>query len=161
QRFGLHIPKRSDMEEIELSARLYTENDAEFMTMTAVTGLDTDDPVKTPVGFILKGSTLITVRFAEPKPFAFYPARPQPGGPGTPCTSGELVMTGLIEAMLDRLADVLERIGKEVDDVSREVFRGKNNVNATKKTRDLRSLIERVGIKGDLLNAVRESLVSI
>jgi magnesium transporter len=160
QRLGVKIPSRADMEEIELSARLYTENGAEFMTMTAVTNLDTDDPVKTPVGFILKDATLVTVRFDEPKPFANYRARAQRGGLGTPCNSGELVMAGLIEAILDRLADVLERIGREVDAVSREVFRGKA-ANANKMTRDLRSLIERVGIKGDLLNAVRESLVSI
>ena len=39
---------RDEMEEIELSARLYHEGGAEFMTMTAVTKLDTDEPVKTP-----------------------------------------------------------------------------------------------------------------
>jgi magnesium transporter len=159
QQLGLAIPSRAEMEEIELSARLYNEDGAEFMTMTAVTALDGDDPVKTPITFILKGATLVTVRYAEPKPFVNYTLRAQRAS-GAPCASGELVMTGLIEALIDRLADALERVGHEVDEISREVFRS-NVSSATKKTRDLRSLIERVGRKGDMLTAVRESLVSI
>ena len=59
-------------------------------------------------------------------------------------------MLGLLEAMIDRTADALERIGNEIDGISREVFR-KNNASATKKTRDLQSLIEQIGQKGDFL----------
>eukprot|EP01032_Pedospumella_encystans_P035237 gene35237-39858_t len=60
---GLALPTRDEMEEIELSARLYQEDGAEFMTMTALAGLDGDDPVKTPVTFILKGASLVTIRY--------------------------------------------------------------------------------------------------
>ncbi len=35
---GLDLPTRDEMEEIELSARLYQEDGAEFMTMTALAG---------------------------------------------------------------------------------------------------------------------------
>ncbi|NKL07038.1 magnesium transporter CorA family protein [Rhizobium leguminosarum] len=158
---GIVIPTREEMEDIELSARLYQESGAEFMTMTALTGLDGDDPVKTPVTFILKGSSLVTVRYAEPKPFDVFLLRAQrTNGGGVSCANGEMLMTGLIEALIDRLADALERLGNEIDAVSREVFRSKVS-NVTKKTQDLRSLIEQLGRKADFLTAIRESLISI
>ncbi|ANP85628.1 magnesium/cobalt transporter CorA [Rhizobium leguminosarum] len=161
RQLGIAIPTREEMEDIELSARLYQESGAEFMTMTALTGLDGDDPVKTPVTFILKGSSLVTVRYAEPKPFDVFQSRAQrTNGGGVPCANGEMLMTGLIEALIDRLADALERLGNEIDAVSREVFRSKVS-NVTKKTQDLRSLIEQIGQKADFLTAIRESLISI
>ncbi len=72
---GLSLPTRDEMEEIELSARLYQEDGAEFMTMTALTNLDGDAPSKTPVTFILKGNQLVTVRYAEAKPFLMFAGR--------------------------------------------------------------------------------------
>ena len=159
QQLGIEIPTRDEMQEIELSDRLYQEDGAEFMTMTAATELDGDNPIKVPVTFILKGSTLVTVRHADPKPFHLYAARMQRLN-GVSCESGELVMLGLLEAMIDRTADALERIGNEIDGISREVFR-KNHSSVTKKTRDLQSLIEQIGQKGDFLSVIRESLVSV
>jgi len=156
---GIEIPTRDEMQEIELSDRLYQEDGAQFMTMTAVAKLDSDNPVKVPVTFIVKGATLVTVRHADPKPFQTYAHRLQKAN-GQACETGELVMLGLLEAMIDRTADALERAGSEVDGISRDVFR-KTNASATKKTRDLQSLIEQIGQKGDLLTIVRESLVSI
>ncbi|AHK43112.1 MULTISPECIES: magnesium transporter CorA family protein [Ensifer] len=156
---GIEIPTRDEMQEIELSDRLYQEDGAQFMTMTAVAKLDSDYPVKVPVTFIVKGVTLVTVRHADPKPFQTYANRLQKAN-GQGCETGELAMLGLLEAMIDRTADALERAGSEVDGISREVFR-KTNASATKKTRDLQSLIEQIGQKGDLLTIIRESLVSI
>ena len=77
QLVGVSIPTREEMQEIEVSARLYQENGAEFMTITAVTQLDTEEPVTTPITFVLKGNTLVTVRYAEPKAFANFAARAQ------------------------------------------------------------------------------------
>lgn len=156
---GIALPTRAEMNEIELSSRLYHEDGAEFMTVTMLTALDGDDPVKLPVTFILKGPLLITLRHAEPKPFEAFLARARKPN-GVARSEGEGVMLGLIEAVIDRLADVLERVGHDVDMVSREVFRSKT-ANVTKKTRDLQSLIEQIGRRGDLLTATRESLVSI
>lgn len=155
----IEIPTRDEMAEIELSDRLFNEDGAEFMTMTTVANVEGEDPVKTPLTFIIKGQTLVTVRHADPKPFISYTAKAQRGS-SPPCPSGEVVMLGLIEAIIDRTADALERIGDEVDTISREVFRNKST-SASKKTRDLQSLIEQIGRKGDLLTKIRESLVSI
>ena len=158
QRVGIHIPSKGEMEEIELSARLYHEDGAEFMTATAVMNLDTDEPVKTPVTFILKGTTLVTVRYAEPKPFSLFAARAR--RPDAGCFAGEDVMLGLIEAMIDRIADALEWVSNEVDGISRMVFRSKAGT-AAKQTRSLQSIIEQIGRKGDFLSMIGEGLVSL
>jgi len=174
QALAIALPTRDEMEEIELSARLYQEDGAEFMTMTTLVGLDGDDPVKTPITFILKGQSLVTIRYADPKPFAAFLARARRPN-GLACAGGDTVMLGILEAVIDRMADVLERVGNEIDSVSREVFRGQNGrgkaghgrgqvpakAGTATTSRDLQALIEQIGRKGDLLTATRESLVSI
>ncbi len=156
---GIEIPTRDEMQEIELSARLYQESGAEFMTVTVATELDGDEPVKTPISFIMKDGTLVTVRYADPKPFQVFTARLQRQN-GTLCDSGEQALLGLIESIIDRMADVLERVGNDIDAVSREVF-SRRKQTVTKKTRNLEQLITQIGGKGEVLTTVRESLVSI
>ena len=67
---GIAVPTREDMQEIEISSRLYIENGARYMTATLMCQSDTDMPRTTPVTFILAGHRLVTVRYDEPKPFA-------------------------------------------------------------------------------------------
>jgi magnesium transporter len=153
------IPSQDEMQEIELSSRLYAENGAEFLTMTALANLDSDEAVKTPVTFILKESVLVTVRWSDPRPFAAYrlrAARQKEALSG----SGEQVMIGLLEALVDRTADALERVGNEIDAISRAVF-GNKARKVDKKTHDLQALIEQLGRKSELLTMVQESLVSL
>jgi magnesium transporter len=153
----ISIPSREEMEEIESSARLYTEEGAEFMTVTVLTDLDTDHPSRTPVTFILKGNRLVTVRYADPRPFKTFIGRLQK--PNRHST-GELIMLGLLEAMIDRLADALEHTSSNIDAISREVFRS-NSQAARRNTRNLQLVIEQIGQKGDFLGLARESLVSL
>jgi magnesium transporter len=156
---GIDIPTRREMQDIEPSARLYSEEGAEFMTITALVNTETDEPVKTPITFVLRNKQLVTVRYADPKPFRLFErlvGRPAAGGYPT----GEKVMIGLLDSFIDRLAQLLETTGDEIDQISREVF-GNKIKKPTRKTRDLQSLIERIGKKGDTLTLARESLVSI
>ena len=160
QLLSLHLPTREEMQEIEVSARLYQEDGAEFMTITSVSLLESDEPITTPITFVLKGNTLVTVRYAEPKAFANFVARAQKPN-AVPVANGENIMMGLIEALLDRMADALERVGTEIDVVSRLVFRKGAKDKPGPSGEDLQTAIERIGQNGDLLTKVRESLVSI
>ena len=54
---GISIPTQEEAQEIEVSARLYHEDGAEFMTMTGVSQLESEAPMTTPISFILKGET--------------------------------------------------------------------------------------------------------
>lgn len=156
---GISIPSQDEMQEIELSSRLYAEDGAEFLTMTALANLDGDEAAKTPVTFILKAGVLVTVRWSDPRPFAAYrlrAARQKEALSG----SGEQVMIGLLEALVDRTADALERVGNEIDAISRTVF-GNKARKVDKKTHDLQAVIEQLGRKSELLTMVQESLVSL
>jgi magnesium transporter len=126
--------------------------------MTALAGADGEEPVKTPVTFILKEGRLVTVRYAEPKSFALFTARAQKSD-AISCLTGARIMLGLLESMTARLADILERISNETDTISREVFRRKASIK--RRSRNLEVVIEQLGRKGDLLAMARESLVSI
>jgi magnesium transporter len=160
-RLGLTVPTQDEMEDIELSSRLYQEDGAEFMTMTVLTRPDAGTPHKVPVTFIVKGQVLVTVRYSEPRPFDAFMARARKGnGLGLHSATGELIMTGLVEAIIDRMADTLERLGNDIDQISRDIFEAKAS-KANKKTRDLQELIRAIGQKGEFITVVRESLVSV
>ena len=160
ERVGIKIPTREEMQEIEVSARLYQEDGAEFMTITAVTQLDTEEPITSPITFVLKGNTLISVRYAEPKAFTNFAVRAQKPA-AVACGNGEQIMMGLIEALFDRMADALERVGADIDGISRQVFRKKPGAKTSNTTEQLQAIIEKIGQDGDLLTMIRESLVSI
>ena len=157
---GISLPSREEMQEIEVSARLYNEGGAEFMTITTIAMLDSDDPVATPITFVLKGGTLATVRFAEPRAFPSVVARAQRPS-AVACATGEQVMLSLIEALIDRMADTLERVALDIEAISRSVFRSKSKRGRLSKSRDLETTIEQIGTSGELLTKLRESLVSI
>jgi magnesium transporter len=151
---GISVPTREEMQEIEVTSRLYVENGARYMTATLMCQSDTDTPKTTAVTFILSGHRLITVRYDEPRPFMIVGtklARVCPAG-----INGESVLMELLDAVIDRAADILERIGVEVDRVSRDIFEPE-----TDETRSHREILKAIGRKGDLTSKVRESLVSI
>src|SRR5438128_3650581 len=154
---GTSVPTREEMQEIEVTSRLYVENGARYMTATLMCQSDTATPRTTAVTFILSGHRLITVRYDEPRPFMIVGhklARVCPAG-----VSGESVLMELLDAVIDRAADILERIGAEVDKVSHEIFEPEESV--TERSKSYPNILKTIGRKGDLTSKVRESLVSI
>src|SRR6266550_9235533 len=105
---GIAIPTREEMQEIEVSSRLYVENGARYMTATLMCQSDTASPKTTPVTFILAGHRLITVRYDEPKPFMIVGNKL--ARICSPTVTGESVLMDLLDAVVDRAADILERI---------------------------------------------------
>src|SRR6185312_12004041 len=101
---GIAVPTREDMQEIEISSRLYIENGARYMTATLMCSSDTENPRTTAVTFILTGHRLVTVRYDVPKPFMLVEnklARACPQG-----ITGEMVLMELLDAVIDRCADI-------------------------------------------------------
>ncbi len=158
RRLGIAIPTREEMQEIEVSSRLYVEHHARFMTATLMCNSDTLEPKTTPVTFILAGHKLVTVRYDDPRPFAIVDHRLGRSCPQT--VSGDTVLMELLDAVIDREADLLERIGLEIDQVSRDIF-DPNGDEGPQRSRTYQSMLKTIGSKGDLTSKVRESLVSI
>src|SRR5246127_1275982 len=154
---GIAVPTREDMQEIEISSRLYIENGARYMTATLMCQSDTDTPKTTAVTFILAGHRLVTVRYDDPKPFAVVEYKL--GRACSPGFTGEQIMVELLDAVIDRCADILERVGAEVDQVSHEIFEPESERHGSAKRYS--QILITIGRKGDLTSKVRESLVSI
>ncbi len=154
---GIAVPTREDMQEIEISSRLYIENGARYMTATLMCQSDTDTPRTTAVTFILAGHRLVTVRYDEPKPFALVENKlARTCSPGV---TGEMILMELLDAVIDRCADILERIGADVDQVSHDIFEPESERHGQAKRYS--QILIAIGRKGDLTSKVRESLVSI
>jgi magnesium transporter len=154
---GIAVPTREEMQEIEVSSRLYVENGARYMTATLMCQSDTETPKTTPVTFILAGTRLITVRYDDPRPFLLVGNKLARFCAAN--VSGETVLMDLLDAVIDRAADILERIGMEVDQVSHDIFEPKDS--AADRSRSYNDILKSIGSKGDLTSKVRESLVSI
>jgi magnesium transporter len=154
---GISIPTREEMQEIEVTSRLYVENGARYMTATLMCQSDTMTPKTTPVTFILSDHRLITVRYDDPRPFMIVGNKLARVCP--PAVTGEVVLIDLLDAVIDRAADILERIGSEVDQISHDIF--EPEAEGADRTRSYNEILKAIGKKGDLASKVRESLVSI
>jgi magnesium transporter len=154
---GIAVPTREDMQEIEISSRLYIENGARYMTATLMCQSDSDMPKTTAVTFILAGHRLVTVRYDAPRPFALVEHKLARSC--SPQITGEMILIELLDAVIDRCADILERIGADVDTVSHDIFEPESQRHGNAKRYS--QILIAIGRKGDLTSKVRESLVSI
>ena len=153
--FGFDPPTRDDIDEIEISSRLYHEDGATFMTALILSKTETNDPECQGVSFILAGDRLLTVRFSEPQPFNTFANRADRQTNLWP--RGDLILAGLLEAIIDRTADVLEKVGADVDGLSKQVF----NQSGYDPSRDYQKLLVNLGSRNDLTSKARESLISM
>jgi len=155
--FKISVPTREEMAEIEPSSRLYSENGARYMTASLLYDADTDYPKLTVVTFILSNGKLVTVRYDEPRPFARVASKLSRNCPMS--VNGEAILIELLDAIIDRAADVLERAGAEVDNISRRIFEGRGAKDAPNLRYQIS--LRDVGRKADLTSKMRESLGSI
>ena len=154
---AIDVPSREEMREIETSNRLYEENGTLYMTATVVTKIDTDRPESAAVTFILSHNRLITNRYVDPLPFRRFVAYAERHPAAATTAPG--ILAGLLEAIIERTADVLERVGVGLDDLSASVF--SPETKAPSQARNLRNVMERIGRDGDLTSKARESLVTL
>jgi magnesium transporter len=154
---GVSVPTREEMAEIEVSSRLYVENNARYMTATLICQADTEKPFTAPITFILAGKHLVTVRYAEPRSFAIFASRAckVAGAPNT----GEAILLGILEAAVDRTADVIEKVGADIEGVSSRIF--DRDAERVSRKKSYQVILKSLGRKDDLLSKARESLASI
>ncbi|HLJ21158.1 MAG TPA: magnesium transporter CorA family protein [Stellaceae bacterium] len=161
---GLHVPTPTELSEIESSSRLRAEKDVLYLSTPLVSRSDTGEPVTTSVGFVLRHDLLITVRFAELRAFRSFVESTTKPDTVHPSSAGAFV--GLLEAMVDRMADVLEGIGTELDAVSHRIFRQeaaptKVRRRPAREDADLREILRKIGRAGDLTSKIRDSLLGL
>jgi magnesium transporter len=155
---GIEVPTRDDMKDIEPSARLYTENDAVFMTASLVWKAETDMPTLTDVAFIVAGKRLITIRYAQPKSFKLFIAAlhrvPEHW------RNGAALLAKLLETIVDRTAEILELSVARIDILSTHVF-GERARKVRKPSNYLEEKLRDIAAHHRLVSKVRDSLASL
>ncbi|MFM9889585.1 MAG: magnesium transporter CorA family protein [Rickettsiales bacterium] len=153
---GLEIPTREEMKEIELSNRLYQENGAQFMTATMLSKVDSGAPEIHAVTFIVTQARLVTIRYVETTSFRRFAGLLSK----SPCGfDGASLLLGLLDAIVNRTADILERLDREIDGVTKQIFRHPEDKKRA-PTLDYQLILEQIGRCGDLASKVHESLMT-
>jgi magnesium transporter len=156
----VRVPSVEALSEIESSSRLAVDHEVIYLSIPAVAQGDTPDAYLTPTGFILTKSILVTIRFA---PLSTFDAVVEQARQDKSLQSAAAVFTALLEAMVDRGADVLERLGAELDKVSKSVFRGDPSraKHIVRSNNALRRALTEVGTTGDRLALARDALLGV
>ncbi|MBA3710521.1 MAG: magnesium transporter CorA family protein [Planctomycetes bacterium] len=148
---GIDIPTRAEMQEIEVSSRLYRQGPVSYMTATHLIKTETENPETSAVTFILCRDRLVTLRYAEPWSFRTFAQRAGKSG----AVTAEHVFVHLMEITVERLADLLELVSIELEHLSQQIFRRRQGDVEV----DLQRAIFKIGTCGNIGGKVRESLL--
>jgi magnesium transporter len=156
---GIEMPTREEMREIEASSRVYEADDAAYLTATLLYLADNPPPLTTEVSFILKSHLLVSLRFATPQPFRTLRQRLErlERHATQQLSTAQGVLLWLIDAIIARLADVMERAQQDIDELSMRIF-GAARAEKAGERPDLLEAMARIGRNGATLSKVRESL---
>lgn len=155
---GIDLPSKADMIEIEASSRAYRARGATIANILLVVGVDSGDPAAIPVSLILTPTQLVTVRYADPQAFRAMDhdcTRDAPSGPPL------ALVVRLMEHVVDRTADILERMGAEIDSLSNLIFGRERPKSIRLSTDDLQSILRRLGNTQFVVNKVHDSLTTL
>jgi magnesium transporter len=153
---SIDIPTREEMGEIELSSRLYKHDNAIFMTATMLANVETTRPKFDAVSFVLVDHKLVTVRYIEPKAFKAFSFQLQKSAYDYP--NAPTLLIDLLDASIDRLADILEMVAHDLEDFSVSIFRPAHTDGSPRV--DYRKVMQRIGVNGDITTKVQESLMT-
>jgi len=152
ERLGVLLPTREDMDEIETSSRLYMEQGAAFMT-ALVAFFGGQEQLQTgPVTFVLAKGRLVTIRYVDPASFSIFTdhIEKQP----VLCASGAMTFLNLLDVVIDRTADLIEKTAAGIDTLSRAIFR-------PRRQEKLESVLNQLGRAQNDIAKARDSLVSL
>jgi magnesium transporter len=151
---GLRIPDRNQISEIESSSRLAFDNGAYYLSTPLVASREGGHLGLAAVGFVLSARVLLTVRFASVASFdvAHDALRTQLA------RTAEEAFLRILEIVVDRSADKLERAGTECDELSGSVFRDRDR---TLRSGELRATLARVGRVADHASRIRDALLGL
>ena len=169
--FQMVLPTRSKMAEIESSSRLNTDGGNIFLTTDILVGAETPNPQVDDLTIVVAPQCLITLRYSEPHAIMIYAHRLQQQ-PHLFATLEDGLLA-LLDAITDRTADVLEMIGRHIDDMSQQIFREmtqelteepadkrrrrkSDRMTGKHKEKHLQQILRGIGQAGDMNHKVRD-----
>ncbi|MDZ4369996.1 MAG: magnesium transporter CorA family protein [Phenylobacterium sp.] len=147
---GLDLPTLDEMAALEPSSRLYQERGATFMTATLLARSQADAPFGAPVTFVLAKDVLVTLRYHDFRAFTVFSGR----ACAEPDAVGGSIFLGLLDAVVERLAQVLDETGHRVEAASVAIFE-------RPKAGDFRPMLTNLAKAQSLAALARSSLVSL
>lgn len=153
-RLGIALPTRADQDEIEQSSRLYLDHGVPVMTVLLPARSESGAMETGPVSFVLLRDRLVTLRHHSPRPFATFPERAARIDWG--CDTAEAVLVGLLEEIIDRLADITEQAGREIDRIAGRIFG-----DVKLDTEAFRRTLREIGRAEGQVMQLRESVMTI
>lgn len=118
--FDITLPTPEEMAEIEPSSSFYVDGNAVVMVARVMHLTETSYSETAPVAFLLTSRALITLRTAAHLPFATFPQRAR-RTPEAVADSREAIF-GLIETVVDRVADIIEMADTHVSETAKQIF---------------------------------------
>src|ERR1700730_16785245 len=156
-RYGIKLPSRPELSQVESSSRVSEENGVLFLSMPTISPAGALAQPPSPVGFVLSKSFLVSIRYTQLRSFDLVAAKLSKD-----VARGTSVETfaALVDEMVGLSADLLEEIGADLDTVSRAVFprRAKRRRHVTRSNDALREILIDVGNAGERLSRIRDSL---
>ncbi len=161
----LSLPDDDSLTDLQTAGRLRADGDT-LQAFTPVLFRDATGEVRTTtVGFVLGPRLLVTLRTEELRSFADYVARKTAPGEEARHHSALEVFVGLLDAVVDRLADGMEAVGADLDKVSRHIFSGGADPGRShrpvKVEADLQGVLRLIGRSGQLTSRVGDSLLGV
>lgn len=158
---GIRAPSREALSEIESSSRLRAAPEGLYLSAPLLSGAETAVAKLTPVGFVLTHERLVTVRFDRLSSFENVAREVDAAAEAS---AGPVVFVSLIEAVVDRAADLLEMVGGELERTSERAFKvehpnkteGRSNNHV-----ELRATLRRIGQLGGRLSHIRGMLLGV
>jgi magnesium transporter len=166
QALGIDIPTRREVSGIQTSDRLAVRGGTLYMSAFVPTGAP-DAPTTVPVTFVRTDDRLITIRYTSVESLDDFIARFSGGEVGLG-GAGDL-FAALLETIVDRIAERLEKVGEALDKLSRAIFhhpsavarRIGRHLPRRRRTHRLEAVIEDIGTQHEVGGKLRECLHSL
>ncbi len=156
QACGFRVPTLEALNEIESSSRFYNEGEVLYLSVPLIRR-KAEDCTTAPLGIVVSPTRMLTVRYLDYSSFDTFGHLVE----HSPTILGAHdLLVGLLEAIVDRLADVLEFMGGELDRTSRRIFRS-DKADRRAGNAILRTMLREIGQRGDTVSMIRDGLLGL
>jgi magnesium transporter len=154
--FGLRVPAKDELGEIEATSRLQIDKSALYMTAPLILAAEGEPWIPAPAGFVLSKQVLLTIRSGKSAAFDAV-AKEFTGEKFEP----SMAFACILEELVDHLADLLEVSGRDLDEASHVIFRQDNAKRLSHETAMLRQLMLRTGRTSERMSRIHYTLVCL
>ena len=156
--YGIAVPSRASLQEIETSSRLKAVGQVLYVSMPLAIQDERAGFAPVPLGFVLSPDLLVTVRYSDVLAFSQVETRvAQKLDVGS-----TRAFCALIEGIVDFDADKLEKLSGDLAVVSARAFGPQTpRHNGKRNSQGLQECLKAIGISGDQLSRSRESMLGL